>query len=510
MNRLALLVVFFTLMPTHSYGQAKPELEAVLSQINTAIKENAISASDCPNQLNSLTGYIHSLDPSQMKTHSWGGKSERLIQELFQSRIRIREELKSLSEQRALSFECVKAARAALRHLRGIEDYLGMVGYQNALKQARDLLKKEDSEPNSQFTNQIAVQDATRVAMPPRPILGPIIHFPQFEGLPGPSYLPRDTLVNPNLKEAPGLKSGDILLSRGNANVSALIARMADDDTQFSHLALIYVDPITHAPYTIEAHIEHGSVILPLSEWLKDGKVRTVVFRQKDSHLAALAARHMFETVKRNTDLGRPIEYDFSFNMNDHRKLFCSEVVRTGYEFASSGSVMVPAYPSRFTAKNRDLFERMGIEERESFLPEDIEMDPRFQLLAEWRNFRDLGSSIRKDAILSAAYDWMEHHHYHFDPSASDAVKAGVGKVLRQAGFFKDKMPTYMTYTAIETSIMVDNLVSDVEKTLAPREAAHRRSSGLPFTYLDFERELRLIRLQTERSKTGFYRYFHP
>jgi hypothetical protein len=336
------------------------------------------------------------------------------------------------------------------------------------------------------------------------------VNFPNFRGLPGPSYLPSGTLVNPQLQEAPGLQTGDVLLSRGNANVSALIARMADDDTQFSHLALIYIEPTTHIPYTLEAHIEHGSIILPLSDWLKDGKVRTVVFRQKDSKLAALAASRIHETIKRNLNLGHPIDYDFGFNMNDHRKLFCSEVIRAGYEFASSGSFLVPAYPSKFTATNRDLFERMGIQERESFLPEDIEMDPRFELLAEWRNFQTLGSAIRKDAILTALYDWMEHHHYHFDPSAFDSVKAGIGKVLRQIGFFKDQMPSYMTSTAIETSIMVDHLVSEIEHTLAPREAAHRKITGLPFTYLDFERELRTIRLQTERSKTGYYSYFHP
>ncbi len=51
----------------------------------------------------------------------------------------------------------------------------------------------------------------------------------------------------------------------------------------------------------------------------------------------------MFQRVKRNVDLGHPIEYDFEFNIFDHQKLFCSEFIRAGYEIASSGSVSIPA-----------------------------------------------------------------------------------------------------------------------------------------------------------------------
>ena len=57
------------------------------------------------------------------------------------------------------------------------------------------------------------------------------------------------------------LHSGDILVSRGGAPTSALIARGNDYPGNFSHIALLYVDETSHAPSVIEAHIERGGVI---------------------------------------------------------------------------------------------------------------------------------------------------------------------------------------------------------------------------------------------------------
>ncbi|NDG83634.1 MAG: hypothetical protein EBX52_01180 [Proteobacteria bacterium] len=520
MKHPTFFVPVFLFLPLAALAQTSPDsaIQETVQTIRTAIHKNPITPESCPVQLASLTAYIRSLDPRSSGLNSPAFEASGLLRDLFDSRVFLRNEYRALYEKNRLSPECVRAARAAFRHLRGLEDYLGIVGYQKALARAlRDqaAARARDEEPQANPPGlfppvNISPADATRVALPVyRPFDPPVI-FPVTTGLPGPSYLPQGTLVNPGLKSAPGLQSGDVLLSRGNANVSALIARMADDDTQFSHLALVYVDPVTGAPYTIEAHIEHGSIVLPLSEWLKDGKVRTVVFRQKDPTLAAAAARMMFESVKRHVDAGNPVEYDFSFNMHDHSKLFCSEIIRAGYELASSNRFEIPAYPSHFSMKNRDLFDRLGISEKESFLPEDIEMDPRFELLAEWRDFRNLGSAIRKDAILTAMVDWMERSHYRFDPSTWQSIKAGLGKILRKAGYMKDKMPTYMSYSAVELSLMVDDIVEVIEKGLAPYERARMQKSGIPFTYVDYEKRLDAIRLATEKSKQGFYPYFHP
>ena len=58
--------------------------------------------------------------------------------------------------------------------------------------------------------------------------------------------------------------SGDLLVSRGGAEVSAFISRGNDFPGNFSHVAIVHIDPKTNEPYFVEAHIEKGVAIATL------------------------------------------------------------------------------------------------------------------------------------------------------------------------------------------------------------------------------------------------------
>ncbi len=73
--------------------------------------------------------------------------------------------------------------------------------------------------------------------------------------------------------------SGDLLVSRGGAEVSAFISRGNDYPGNFSHVAIIHIDEQTNEPYFVEAHIEKGVVIATLEDYLKDKKLRFMVMR---------------------------------------------------------------------------------------------------------------------------------------------------------------------------------------------------------------------------------------
>ena len=68
--------------------------------------------------------------------------------------------------------------------------------------------------------------------------------------------------------------SGDLLVSRGGAEVSAFISRGNDFPGNFSHVAIIHIDKETNKPYFVEAHIEKGVAIATLEHYLKDKKLR--------------------------------------------------------------------------------------------------------------------------------------------------------------------------------------------------------------------------------------------
>jgi hypothetical protein len=73
--------------------------------------------------------------------------------------------------------------------------------------------------------------------------------------------------------------SGDLLVSRGGAEVSALISRGNDYPGNFSHVALLYVDEKNNQPYLIESHIEKGVAIASVAGYEKDKKLRFMVMR---------------------------------------------------------------------------------------------------------------------------------------------------------------------------------------------------------------------------------------
>src|SRR5690606_40469455 len=107
-----------------------------------------------------------------------------------------------------------------------------------------------------------------------------------------------NTLVPPAFDTGHNIpfRSGDLILMRGSAHNSAAIARIGDVDTQFSHIAIVYVDP-DGKHWIVEALIEDGSVVKPLESVLDHGLGRAVLYRHRDPDLAARAAKLAYDRV---------------------------------------------------------------------------------------------------------------------------------------------------------------------------------------------------------------------
>jgi len=63
-------------------------------------------------------------------------------------------------------------------------------------------------------------------------------------------------------------KSGDVILNRGRLHNSAAIARIGDIDSQFSHVAMVYIDP-KGGHWAVECLIEEGAHIVPLQNGIR-------------------------------------------------------------------------------------------------------------------------------------------------------------------------------------------------------------------------------------------------
>jgi len=179
------------------------------------------------------------------------------------------------------------------------------------------------------------------------------------------------------------IHSGDILVSRGGAPTSALIARGNDFPGNFSHIALAHVDEKTRALSVVEAHIEKGVVVSSFADYLADKKLRVMALRLR-SDLPQLMADPMLPHKAASLALqqasARHIPYDFAMDYHDHSKQFCSEVAAAAYEQCG-----VKLW--------------MGVSR--------IEYDPQICVVAEWRDpgtlFQDHADNAVIDAMLENA-----------------------------------------------------------------------------------------------------------
>jgi hypothetical protein len=212
--------------------------------------------------------------------------------------------------------------------------------------------------------------------------------------------------------------SGDILISRGGAPTSALIARGNDYPGNFSHIGLLYVDETTKTPGIIEAHIERGVVISSLDEYLKDVKFRVQLMRLRSDHpllikdpmLPHRAAKMAYDEVKR-----RHIPYDFEMNFKEPSKQFCSEVASHVYD--SLGVTLWNIITTMSSPGIVNWLGDFGVRYFETQAPADLEYDPQLVVVAEWRDRAELWNDHVDNAVVEAmleqadrgyrlTYDW--------------------------------------------------------------------------------------------------------
>jgi hypothetical protein len=238
-----------------------------------------------------------------------------------------------------------------------------------------------------------------------------------------------NVLVNPRFGSGADLpfQSGDVILVRGQAHNSAAIARIGDIDSQFSHVGVVHIDE-DGRPFMVESLIESGAVITPLADSLDHGLGRAVVFRHRDAKLSNAAARAIHAHVKKRSGLRR-IFYDFSMKLEGYKRLYCSKLVRYAFHLASDGKHLVPAYTTRLDMKNRDFLDRVGVRAMDTFAPGDLEIDPRFEIVAEWQDYRITSKLRNQDMILTKLFEFMDVHNYRFEEDVTIRLIGFLGRL---------------------------------------------------------------------------------
>ena len=467
-------------------SESSEDLSVIIDDIKSASELKNINSSSCKSsydqlyqRLFNLAGETTYLDLNDIKS------MDEDIQKSFTARLALKDSFKSFN----VDSDCLKSASDVFRGLRYVEDYLIELRMERSQSAPEDYVNLKGEFP----------------------------------------YL----LVNPkyanNFKSYEDSKSGDIILSRGNAFSSAAIARIGVNDYQFSHLSFVYQENPGSELMTTEAHIEIGSVVEPLLDHVSSKNSREVVFRYNgDEGVSHKASKFMFEKVKAVQVTGKHIPYDFSMDYKDQSKLFCSEIISRGFKHVLPSEDYFPKFKSKFTPGIIPFLNSIGVPVNKEnintldvFSPGDIQFDPRFDLVAEWRNPRKMEESRMKDFILTKLFERMDNLGYQIDPSIKMNAGARALWLLRRTPvvkkFLKNKVSLEMNTDIFELFMALDkigeSIYKEVEKSSLEYERPMTPKEILSVIDDFFNRDLELYKRYKKGldvMKPAFHLLFHP
>ena len=339
-----------------------------------------------------------------------------------------------------------------------------------------------------------------------------------------------------NLKNSVSFKPGDLMIARGLSFLSAMIARLGDRGTQFSHVVMLAQDgPVTRKvekepdvkfPFTqrtIESYVGSGVGFYDIDYALKNENSRLLWLRSKDQDLAARAATYMGDRVTELSAHHDKIYYDYNLDFKNHDTMSCAEVAQVAYEVASNGAVHIPMYENNISGAS-SLLSHIGLPAGKTFEPGDMEIDPRFELMGEFKDLRLTRDSRHKDVIMTKIFQWMNERHYQLHDSIKSKMAGGVifdvrrtvlwptvKKLLKLSDFSKE-IPRKM----IRTVELLNELGTPLLERLRAQDDAFKARTGWSMTYQELYQAMEDFRAQDEalyqnrstRKQSKFHKVF--
>lgn len=323
----------------------------------------------------------------------------------------------------------------------------------------------------------------------------------------------------------PQFHAGDMLVTRGVSFLSSMIARLGKRGTQFSHIVFVHQDPSTQKVQTIESYVSVGVAFYEMDFALKNENARILWLRSKDQDMAKLASQKISDLVKKRLDEKRPIKYDYELNFDDPSTMSCAEVSQVAFEMASDKKVRLPYYPNTIEGA-RNLTSRLKIPQGATYVPGDMEIDPRFELVAEFRDLRLTRDSRQKDAVMTAIFQWMDKDNYELNDNFKSKMAGGLIYDIRRTFLWPlvkrmmklDDFSKEIPRNMIRTVTLVNELGEQLQAQLKNKDREFEKKYGIPMGQMDLYQALEEIRLEDlklyqnkkTRKKSKFHKMFRP
>ena len=378
-------------------------------------------------------------------------RGDKITKKLFLFRLRLREKLQKFYFQGTISTGCVNSIRRAFRYSRFIEEFI----------------------------------TETLVAIDKKPIKANPCNLCKNK---------RQFFLQPKYKNFQ-FKSGDIIIVRNSSFVSAIISRIGDEDGQFSHAAMLYIDK-KGKKFILESLISKGAVIVPFKEWKRHNlHSRVVLYRYTNPNVAKNAAKRLHQFIEKSHKKKYTVLYNFKM-IPSHNEFYCSELVQYGYRLA--GIKHLPTFPTSFhIISNHPFLKDLTIEAMKAFSPNDVEVEPSVDLVAEWRNYDLTRESRIEDVIQTKVLQWMSHRAYLLVETIKSNLGASIGIVGRHLfGFKHDELPLNMPYGFLDNIIKIYDLDLILKKHLDKKEEEYFDKYHHSMDYLTMMNVLEKFRLE--------------
>jgi len=308
-------------------------------------------------------------------------------------------------------------------------------------------------------------------------------------------------------------KAGDVIVTRGRQHNSAAIARIGDIDSQFSHLGMVYIDP-KGVHWAVESLVEEGAHVVPLQQFLSHENARALIFRHRDENLAMRAAHIIHDRVRQSLSRqGKRIWYDFTMLIDDSHTLFCAELVQRAFKAASDGHVRLPTFPTRLNMKNHDFPDRIGVRAHETFAPGDLELEPDFDIVAEWQDYRTTADLRLQDMAMDKIFEWMDNDNFCFRETFLIRLISMFGRTATyMSETIQDivfqvipKIPPNMSRRAVAAVAMLHETGQELLIPLRKHDESTTRTTGLPMHFSEIMKMLDEIHAESP-DEIGYLR----
>jgi len=182
-----------------------------------------------------------------------------------------------------------------------------------------------------------------------------------------------------NIKSS-DLKTGDLLLIRLPSDVSYQFP--------FQHVLWVAIDPTDSSLKTLSIFPTQTLAFSPIPDPVMEGKTRILHLRLKDRSLAEKSSQMIVGLWKTKEQAGQPIEYDKDSDLREHNKLTSLEVAQVALEMGSEG---------KFKIADRI---------------DELEIDPHFEVIKEWRDLKSLPEMRKREAIQNQIEYWKDEFAY--------------------------------------------------------------------------------------------------